>query len=332
MRHSVAASVRAALFAGTIVLASTSAAQAPSLFNVDASHSSVGFTVRFMGLSTVRGSFSAVQGAILYSASDVTRSSVSAVVGTGSISTGSAFRDRHLRSPDFLDVEKYPLMTFQSRRIERHGDGFIAHGPLTIHGVTKEVAIPFVQMHPPTKDAWENLRVGFQGKLTVSRKEFGVLGTAFWNSEYDPGRFAVADNVELELQISATQSNFERRHTPMSDTVLALAQARGIDAALAHIRELNGARTDSLIVDQMALATTGYTLLQRNRVEEAIRVFTLWTETTPTSADAFDSLGEAYVKAGKHDLAVRSYERALALNPSLPSSMEMLRWLRARRG
>ncbi|MGH7718929.1 MAG: YceI family protein, partial [Gemmatimonadaceae bacterium] len=217
MRHTLPLHARA-IGLGATLAAAPLGAQTPALFHLDRPHSSIGFTVRFMGLSTVRGQFTDFRGAMLYREPDVTASSVTVVIQTASIHTGGGFRDRHLRSPDFFDAEKYPVILFQSRSIEKTNGGFIARGPLTIHGVTKDVAIPFVQTHGRMKDAWENVRVGFEGRLRLNRKDFGVMGTAFWNSEFDPGRFAVADSVDIELQVSAQQFNFERRSAPMSDT------------------------------------------------------------------------------------------------------------------
>ncbi|MGH7717905.1 MAG: tetratricopeptide repeat protein, partial [Gemmatimonadaceae bacterium] len=111
---------------------------------------------------------------------------------------------------------------------------------------------------------------------------------------------------------------------------LGIATARGGDAAVRRIREINGARADSAAIGPTTFATVGYTLLQRQRAADALPIFKHWTETAPNDAEAFNSLGDAYVRAGRLGLAARSYERALSLDPNLPSATESLRWLRDR--
>ena len=128
---------------------------------------------------------------------------VSVVIETKSINTNVEFRDKDLKSPNFFDAEKFPLITFHSEKIEKSKDGFVARGPLTMHGVTHPVAVEFVQIHPVSSDAWGNKRVGFVGHLSLNRKDYGILGTKFWNSEYDPGKMSVSDNVDIDLTLEA---------------------------------------------------------------------------------------------------------------------------------
>src|SRR6478672_9346979 len=157
-------------------------------FDIDWPHSAVEFTVRFMGLSNVRGAFSQFGGTIMYDTVDARRSTVSVVIQAKSINTNVESRDKDLRSENFFEVEKYPLITFHSERIDRTKSGFIARGPLSMHGITKPVAIAFKQTHKLMSDAWGNKRVGFLGHVSLNRKDYNILGTKFWNSEFDPGR------------------------------------------------------------------------------------------------------------------------------------------------
>src|SRR5262245_12469491 len=113
-------------------------------YAIDNNHSTVGFSVPiFGGLSQVTGKFTDFAITLNNDEKDTTKSSVNVVIKATSINTGIEGRDRHLRNPDFFDVEKFPEITFQSQRIEKKGKQFIAHGPLTMHGVTKEIALPF---------------------------------------------------------------------------------------------------------------------------------------------------------------------------------------------
>src|SRR5919199_1370797 len=115
---------------------------------VDWPHSAVEFTVRFMGLSTVHGAFASFTGTLMYDTVDVTRSTISVVIKTASINTNVAFRDQHLRSPDFFDAESYPFITFRSERVVRTPNGALVSGPLSMHGVTRTVQIAVRQLHP----------------------------------------------------------------------------------------------------------------------------------------------------------------------------------------
>src|SRR5690242_9940244 len=121
------------------------AAQTPSPFReyrVETAHSSIAFDIPFLGYP-VHGRFDDVRGTILYTPGDLTRSSVTVAIPPSSINTGSKHRDEHLRSSDFFDVAQYPAIFFTSRTIRRAPNGLIVEGPLSLHGVTRDVAIPF---------------------------------------------------------------------------------------------------------------------------------------------------------------------------------------------
>src|SRR5437899_9519086 len=119
-------------------------------FRIDPVHSSVRFTVKHMMVSTVPGRFGDFSGAIVYDDKDPSKSSVNVTIKSASISTDNTQRDTHLKSGDFLDVEKFPEITFQSKSVAKKGDSFVAHGTLTIRGVAKEVDLPFTLTEPLT--------------------------------------------------------------------------------------------------------------------------------------------------------------------------------------
>ncbi|HEY1403437.1 MAG TPA: YceI family protein, partial [Pyrinomonadaceae bacterium] len=123
----------------SILLAFIPVYSAVTKYVADAAHSNVGFSMPILGgLSTVRGKFTDFTVEIVYDDQDVTKSTVNAVIKATSIDTGIEGRDKHLRAPDFFDVEKFPEITFRSSRIERKGKDFIAHGTFTMHGIAKE--------------------------------------------------------------------------------------------------------------------------------------------------------------------------------------------------
>src|ERR671933_78746 len=143
---------RIALLLASLTLASSAAAQTrlagsqidklPVRYQLDPPHSQIEFSISFMGMSKVRGAFSGVRGSVMYVEGDPARSSVSVVIPVSTINTNSPFRDRHLKSPDFFDAEKYPYITFRSSRIASTKKGLVARGTLTMHGVTKEIELP----------------------------------------------------------------------------------------------------------------------------------------------------------------------------------------------
>src|SRR5687768_6513568 len=141
-------------------------------YEIDAAHSNIGFSIPIMGgLSNVRGKFTDFTVAIVYDDADVTRSSVKAVIKAASIDTGIERRDAHLRTPDFFDVEKFPEITFQSTRIEKKGKDFIAHGTFTMHGVSKEIALPFT-VNGVRQATDGKTTLGVTARATLNRRDY----------------------------------------------------------------------------------------------------------------------------------------------------------------
>ncbi len=167
----------------------------------DLSHSSVQFHVRHLMVSKVHGRFLKWGGKLELDSEDLTRSRFEVQIDAASIYTEEAKRDDHLRSPDFLDVEKFPQITFASRRIEKQGDRYAVHGELTIHGVTKPVVLE-VEGGDRVKDPWGGVRTGFSAKTSISRKEFGLT----WNVALETGGLLVGDKIEITLEIEAIQA------------------------------------------------------------------------------------------------------------------------------
>jgi polyisoprenoid-binding protein YceI len=192
------------IIAGIAVLAAGLAQSAPAaaadLYELDPVHSSVAFGVRHMVITTVKGKFNKFSGRMLYDPENLAQSSVEVKIEAASIDTDNEKRDGHLRSPDFLEVEKHPEIAFNSTRIEKSGDGFVAHGQLTIRGVTKDVAIPFT-LAGPVKDAWGGLRIGAEGQLTIDRRDWGLT----WNQALEAGGVLVGNDVRIELNVQAVK-------------------------------------------------------------------------------------------------------------------------------
>ncbi len=191
--------------AGLALAALVPPAVAADTFNFDTSHTNVGFAVKHMVISTVKGRFNEFSGVITYDPQDVTKSSVEVTIKTASVDTGNADRDKHLRSADFFDAEKYPEITFKSTRVEKRGSGYVARGPLTMRGVTKEVELPFT-VTGVINDPWGNTRLGAEVEpVKVNRQDFGVS----WSKALDSGGLVVSDEVSLELAVEAVQKKAE---------------------------------------------------------------------------------------------------------------------------
>ena len=191
-------------FAGTalVVLAALAATStAADKYTVDPSHSSIGFAVRHMVVSKVKGYFNEYTAMILYDDKDTTKSSVEVTIKTASIDTRDAKRDEHLRTPDFFDAAKYPEITFKSKRIEKSGDGFVAVGDLTMRGVTKEISITFTLAGVVT-DPWGNTRLGLSGGTKLNRQDYGIS----WNKSLDTGGLVVSNDVEIAIEIEAIKA------------------------------------------------------------------------------------------------------------------------------
>jgi polyisoprenoid-binding protein YceI len=164
----------------------------------DPEHTGVHFKVRHLMVSSVRGEFENVTGKIVYDEADVTRSTADITIAAASINTRVAKRDEHLRSPDFLDVAKYPVITFKSKRVEKAGNGTLKMtGDLTIHGVTNEVVLTIEGPAPAIKDPWGNQRVGGQATAKINRKDFGLI----WNAALETGGVVVGDEVEITIDV-----------------------------------------------------------------------------------------------------------------------------------
>src|SRR5579863_9668023 len=144
-------------------------------WNIDPNHTAAQFSVRHLGISTVRGAFTKVSGSVQYDPSDPAKTTIEATIDATSVDTRVEMRDNDLRSPNFFDVAKYPTLIFKSKKIEPAGPGKLkVTGDLTIHGVTKEAVLDVDGPSPAMKDPWGNPRRGASASTKVIRQDFGV--------------------------------------------------------------------------------------------------------------------------------------------------------------
>ena len=163
---------------------------------IDAGHTRVGFSITHMVISEVDGDFKKFSGKALLDDKDLTKSSVEFSIDAASINTDNADRDKHLRSPEFFDVEKFPKLTFQSTKITKAGKGYKLKGNLTIHGVTKEVTLD-AQVSEPVANPWGKQVRGVKINGKVKREDFGLT----WNKALDKGGVVLGNDVTINIKL-----------------------------------------------------------------------------------------------------------------------------------
>ena len=172
-------------------------------WKVDPNHSTAGFAVRHMMVSTVHGSFSGLKGTIDYDPANLESAKANLTIDATTVDTRNENRDKDLRSPKFFDVEKYPTITFVSKRVVPQGQGkFQLVGDMSMHGVTKEVTFSVEGPMPAVKDGKGNLHSGASATAKVNRKDFGLT----WNGPLEGGGVTVGDEVEMTVEIEMTQA------------------------------------------------------------------------------------------------------------------------------
>ena len=189
--------VKLSIFSALIlVLAASTTALAADQYKIDPNHSSATFSVRHMVISNVPGRFSDVSGSIVYDEADVSKSSVEATIKTATITTDNEGRDKHLKSADFFDVEKYPEITFKSKRVEKRGSQLVAIGTLTMKGVSKDIELPFELNKLVTA---RGTTIGVVAETKLNRQDYGVS----WNRAIEGGGAVVSDEVKIALSLEA---------------------------------------------------------------------------------------------------------------------------------
>ena len=168
-------------------------------YAIDASHSRLGFAVRHLGFSKVRGSFEQFEGTLRMAPGDLASLQAEATVQTATVTTNNGPRDEHLRGSDFFLVEEHPTITFVSTGVrDVDGDAFTLAGDFTMRGVTKPIELK-AEFLGSGKDPWGNEKAAFEARTTINRKDYGLN----WNAALEAGGFLVSDEVEIVLEIQA---------------------------------------------------------------------------------------------------------------------------------
>ena len=178
-----------------LAMAATAAAQAGT-WQIDPNHTAAQFSVRHLGVSTVRGAFTKVSGSAQHDPADPSKDNLEATIDANSVDTRVEMRDKDLRSPNFFDVQKYPTITFHSKQTKVAGPGkLLITGDLTIHGITKEVVLDVDGPSAPIKDPWGNQRIGASATTKIKRQDFGITSL--------PG--VVGDEITITIDVELIQ-------------------------------------------------------------------------------------------------------------------------------
>ena len=169
-------------------------------WKLDPSHTLVEFSAKHLMITTVKGRFTDVEGFIHADDKDIKNSSVEATLKAATIDTRTEQRDNHLRSADFLEVEKYPEIKFRSTRIEGSKQEFKLTGDLTIRGVTRSITLD-VTFEGQTKDPWGGERIGFSASGKLDRRDFGLT----WNVMLEAGGMTVSNDIKINIEVEAVK-------------------------------------------------------------------------------------------------------------------------------
>ena len=292
-------------------------------YRLDSGHTEIAFSIGFLG-HPVRGRFDTKQGTISYVADNPAASSVTVVISANSITTGSAHRDEHLRSPDFFDAARYPYIVFRSSSVARRRDSLIVTGSLFMHGVTQTVVIPFLAV-PPVADPHGSSLVYFGGRVRLARKNFGILGGGKYNDWFDDLRSAtMADSVDIALDLAGWDPDVDR--TPQYATQVKRVEQGGIDSTLAKIRAMP---RDNLAGSEFTFEQIARGVQAHGRTDHALALMRLSADVFAKSSVAQAGLARIFELSGAQgvDSARIHARRALALDPMDTRAMELGRRL-----
>jgi polyisoprenoid-binding protein YceI len=311
--------------AATLRNPSLEAQRPPRDFLMEYQHSYVAFEIGFMGFP-VRGRFNEPRATIAYVDGDLEKSSVSVAIVAKSINTGGQTRDDHLRSSDFFDVEKFPFITFQSSSIRRARDGYIMTGPLTMHGITKVISIPFRAAGPPIEETHGSTLITFSGRVRLARRDFGIVGGSTFNSWFDEIRSrTMADSVDIILDVQGWDPDYAR--DKRYDRVIARVDSVGIDSVVAGFRARATRDSNFRKGGEWDLTQIGRVLSERGRGNDAEQVLRFSLELYPQSMRVHAALARALERAGRRSEALTVARRALDIDAYDTAAKELVRRL-----
>lgn len=293
------------------------------LFSVDGAHSNLFFSIGFLGFNEVQGTFGTWNGTLLHNEDDRSKLSITLSVDATSIDTGLDMRDKDLRSENFFDTENHGRILFQSTRSEPTETGAIVHGTLTMRGVEKEIAVPVTQtVNRQADNAWGNVYIGFEGEVTINRRDFGIEGGRFWGAK------ALSEDVKIGFSILASRANTNRwGQGEQRDIVAAIVedvQTNGLESALTMYET----QATEIPLNPMHISLIGKRLVQAGYIAEAVPFFKLAIDANPDrAANHYLDLAEAYALQDNRTEAIAAYRYAEERIPHHTTMLEVLRHL-----
>lgn len=285
------------------------------IYGIDRSHSTLKFSIGFLGLTDVEGTFDRYTATIFYNEEDMSRTSVVLRVQTTSVNTGNETRDEDLRSERFLDAESHPEIVFKSSAIKPVDGGYLMEGNLTIKGITKQISIPV--QHPLKRTAdqvWGNIRIGFTGEVTFDRYDFNVDGGGFW------GATTLSREVTVRFSILGNKFNLDKFAYHMQEkpsigsVVEETLEQEGVEAAVARYRELEETAADEYDFREYEINLLVNRLVQRRQLDLALPLCKLYVEMFPESTNSWSTLGVIYAGNGNRAKAIEAFRKARSLD------------------
>lgn len=294
----------------------------PKVYPIDTWHSKIGFTAKLGSLIDVDGTFSDFDGTILYDENDLSTISATIFIETASIDTDVSMRDNHLRDEEFLNVEKYPYLFFQSNNTVKKGRTFVMSGNLEIKGTSKKVAIEFKRLHKVTPDPWGNNRVSFEGNLSINRLDFGV-------GEKDDKW--IGKTVNINFMISCRTLNTDLISTldhPVAKEIYAYIETNGIEKGIPFVVEkIKSNQEDKKVNKPQFLDFIGQRFVQYDQPEKAVKVYELNVALFPETPWTYSSLANGYFVINSKGKALENARKALELNDKDTQAIELIKQL-----
>lgn len=321
----------AACLAAVCLWASLAASDLATLgvqrYTIDPFRSYVTFTIGFMKIKSADGTFHDYTGTILFDPEDVTRSTVSSVIRVESVFTGVRPRDRHLRSSDFFDAEKYPVILFRSTALKRNGSALELSGDLTMHGNTHRITIP-ITLFERMKDDSGRQRLHCQGAVTLRRRDFGIIGN-FWGDKVLSDEVRIDLNIEAEpLAVPESEMARMKGLQSIQDLLTKALDEGGAAAATRLYHSIRMGDSSRYDLGEGELLRLAESLSQQGRQSEALAMVRLNLEVFPKHELSWDRLGTLLAESGDLEGALAAYRELLRLNPYSTIALEMLRWLK----
>ena len=281
-------------------------------YRVDFGESIVEFSINY-AFARVKGRFVEGNGTILYDEASPENSSVTIIFVANSIDTGSPLRDRHLRTSDFFDVEKFPTVTFQSERLVRTGDHWTMHGKLTMHGVTKEVSMPFrFPRGAPSRAPVSNwLTLNVESSVRLARADFEIFGGGKFNSGFTKARLAlISDSVDISIELEGYSPDATSERSERVQQLLDSSRTMGVQWFVDKVASAKRTRPAA----ELAGYITGVDIVARGmlttgRVPDAVKLGSAVTELFPDEPEPRAVYGMALALSGDARAAARQYAR-----------------------